>query len=571
MERVTDAAQRILRPSENEYAERMKAVREARTRWEQGPALKKTRKAEFKTWSGYPIQPIYTAQDSQGVDPLHDVGMPGEYPYTRGVHETMYRSRPWTVRIFSGFATPKDTNERYHMLLKNGQDGLSVAFDMPTLMGLDSDHPRSLGEVGKCGVAVDTLADMEILFQGIPLDKVSTSMTINGPAAILLAMYLAVADKQGVAYSKVRGTLQNDILKEYIAQKEWLFPPKPSVELVVDTIEYCTEHVPQWNSVSISGYHIREAGATALQELAFTLADGMAYVDASLARGLKVDDFAPRLSFFFDCHNNFFEEIAKFRAARRIWAKVMRDKYGAKDSKSWKMRFHTQTAGVSLTAQQPENNIVRTAYQAMAAVLGGTQSLHTNAMDETLALPSEKAAVIALRTQQILSAETGVADVVDPLAGSYFVEHFTNWMVEQCFAYFERIEREGGVLAGIDNGFFQKELASSAFDYQQAVESKDEIIVGVNEHVLLNEKIDIPILKIGREAEQSQVAALKAVKAGRDQKAVAAQLERLSQAARDGRNLMPFLVDTVKTYATVGEISEVLKGVFGEYREPVFI
>ncbi|MBT9587420.1 methylmalonyl-CoA mutase family protein [bacterium] len=549
----------------------MKAVREARSRWEQGPALAKTRKAEFKTWSGYPIQPIYTAQDSQAVDPLHDVGLPGEYPYTRGVHETMYRSRAWTSRIFSGFATPKDTNERYHMLLKNGQDGLSVAFDMPTLMGLDSDHPRSLGEVGKCGVAVDTLADMEILFDGIPLDKVSTSMTINGPAAVLLAMYLAVADKQGVPYSKVRGTLQNDILKEYIAQKEWLFPPKPSVELVVDTIEYCTEHVPQWNSVSISGYHIREAGATALQELAFTLADGMAYVEASMARGLKVDDFAPRLSFFFDCHNNFFEEIAKFRAARRIWAKVMRDKYGAQDPKSWKCRFHTQTAGVSLTAQQPENNIVRTAYQALAAVLGGTQSLHTNAMDETLALPSEKAALIALRTQQILAGETGVGDVVDPLAGSYFVEHFTNWMVEQCFALFERIDSEGGVLAGIDSGFFQKELARSAFEYQQAVERKDEIIVGVNEHVLLNEKIDIPILKIGREAEQSQVAALKAVKERRDTAAVEAQLARLSEAAGQGKNLMPYLVDAVKTYATVGEISQVLKGVFGEYREPVFI
>ena len=571
MERVTEAAQRILRPSENEYAERMKAVREARARWEQSPALAKTRKTEFKTWSGYPIQPIYTAQDSQAVDPLHDVGLPGEYPYTRGVHETMYRSRAWTSRIFSGFATPKDTNERYHMLLKNGQDGLSVAFDMPTLMGLDSDHPRSLGEVGKCGVAVDTLADMEILFEGIPLDKVSTSMTINGPAAVLLAMYLAVADKQGVPYSKVRGTLQNDILKEYIAQKEWLFPPKPSVELVVDTIEYCTEHVPQWNSVSISGYHIREAGATALQELAFTLADGMAYVEASMARGLKVDDFAPRLSFFFDCHNNFFEEIAKFRAARRIWAKVMRDKYGAQDPKSWKCRFHTQTAGVSLTAQQPENNIVRTAYQAMAAVLGGTQSLHTNAMDETLALPSEKAALIALRTQQILAGETGVGDVVDPLAGSYFVEHFTNWMVEQCFALFERIDSEGGVLAGIDSGFFQKELARSAFEYQQAVERKDEIIVGVNEHVLLNEKIDIPILKIGREAEQSQVAALKAVKERRDTAAVEAQLARLSEAASQGKNLMPYLVDAVKTYATVGEISQVLKGVFGEYREPVFI
>ena len=442
---------------------------------------------------------------------------------------------------------------------------------MPTLMGYDSDHPRSLGEVGKCGVAIDTLADMEILFEGIPLDKVSTSMTINGPAAILLAMYLAVADKQGVPYSQVRGTLQNDILKEYIAQKEWLFPPKPSVELVVDTIEFCTHHVPQWNTVSISGYHIREAGATALQELAFTLADGMAYVEASMARGLQVDEFAPRLSFFFDCHNNFFEEIAKFRAARQIWARVMREKYGAKDPRSWKLRFHTQTAGVSLTAQQPENNIVRTAYQAMAAVLGGTQSLHTNAMDETLALPSEKAALIALRTQQILMGETGVSDVVDPLAGSYFVEHFTQWMVDQCFELFARIDKEGGVLAGIDSGFFQKELARSAFDYQQAVERRDEIIVGVNEHVMANEKIDIPILKIGREAEAAQVAALKQVRAGRDEAAVQAQLQRLEEAARQGKNLMPFLIDAVKVYASVGEISQLLKGVFGEYREPVFI
>lgn len=566
------AAQRLVQQkSDLDHSERLKALREARHSWEQRNQDSKTRKAEFKTWSGYTIKPLYTPDEVASIDPVEGVGLPGEYPYTRGVHETMYRSKPWTVRIFSGFATPRDTNQRYHMLLKNGQNGLSVAFDMPTLMGYDSDHPRSLGEVGKCGVAIDTLADMEILFEGIPLDKVSTSMTINGPAAILLAMYLAVADKQGVPYSKVRGTLQNDILKEYIAQKEWLFPPKPSVELVVDTIEFCTHHVPQWNSVSISGYHIREAGATALQELAFTLADGMAYVEASIARGLQVDEFAPRLSFFFDCHNNFFEEIAKFRAARQIWARVMREKYGAKDPRSWKLRFHTQTAGVSLTAQQPENNIVRTAYQAMAAVLGGTQSLHTNAMDETLALPSEKAALIALRTQQILMGETSVSDVVDPLAGSYFVEHFTQWMVDQCFELFARIDKEGGVLAGIDSGFFQKELARSAFDYQQAVERRDEIIVGVNEHVMANEKIDIPILKIGREAEAAQVAALKEVRGRRDDSAVQAQLQRLEEAARQGKNLMPFLIDAVKVYASVGEISQLLKGVFGEYREPVFI
>jgi methylmalonyl-CoA mutase N-terminal domain/subunit len=542
-----------------------------RERWQQEAGREQTRKSEFKTWSGYPVQPIYTPDDLQHIDARTEIGLPGQYPYTRGVHSSMYRSKPWTVRIFSGFATPKDTNERYHMLLKNGQAGLSVAFDMPTLMGYDSDHPRSLGEVGKCGVAVDSLADMEILFDGIPLDKVSTSMTINGPAAVVLAMYLAVAEKQGVPLSKVRGTLQNDILKEYIAQKEWLFPPKPSLNVVVDTVEYCTEHVPQWNSISISGYHIREAGATALQELAFTLADGFTYVEACVARGLKVDDFAPRLSFFFDCHNNFFEEIAKFRAARRIWAKLMKEKYGAKDPRSWKLRFHTQTAGVSLTAQQPENNIVRTSYQAMAAVLGGTQSLHTNAMDETLALPSEKAALIALRTQQILSDETGVCDVVDPLAGSYFVEHQTGWMVDECLKIFERIEQEGGVLGGIDSGYFQRELGQSAFEYQQALETDDEIIVGINRFQIENEVIDIPILKIGKEAEESQVAALTKLRASRDPAAVANTLEELKQASKDGKNLMPFLVAAVKTYATLGEVCDVMRGVFGEYREPVFI
>jgi len=528
--------------------------------------MKKTRKAEFKNWSGYTIKELYTAADANpGAE------KPGEYPYTRGVHETMYRTKPWTMRLFSGFATPKDTNERYHVLLKNGQAGLSVAFDMPTLMGYDSDHPRSLGEVGKCGVAVDTLADMEIIFDGIPLDKVSTSMTINGPAAILLAMYFAVAEKQGVPFDQIRGTLQNDILKEYIAQKEWICPPKPSVELVVDTVEYCTKHVPQWNTISISGYHIREAGATALQELAFTLADGFAYVDACLARGLKIDDFAPRLSHFFDCHNNFFEEIAKFRAARRIYAKVMKEKYGAKDPRSWKLRFHTQTAGVSLTAQQPENNIVRTAYQALAAVLGGTQSLHTNAMDETLALPSEKAALIAMRTQQILAHETGVADVVDPFAGSYFIEHMTDWMEKECFAYFDQIEKEGGVLAGIESGYFQKEIARSAFHYQQAVETKDEIIVGINEFVMPDQKIEIPVLKIGREVEDRQKKSLAEVRARRDQSQVDKALQQLRKAAENKENMMPHLVEAVKTYATLGEMCEVLKAVHGEYREPVYV
>lgn len=550
---------------------RIERIRRARNEWEgrQGPG--KERKPRFRNGSGATIQPLYTEADLENLDPLAHVGFPGEYPYTRGVHSTLYRQRLWTMRLFSGFATAVETNQRYHVLLKNGQTGLSVAFDMPTLMGKDSDDPMSLGEVGVCGVAVDTLADMETLFQGIPLDQVSTSMTINGPAAILLAMYLAVAEKQGVPFEKIRGTLQNDILKEYIAQKEWLFPPAPSMQLVVDTVEYCTRHVPQWNTISISGYHIREAGATALQELAFTLADGFAYVDACLARGLKIEDFAPRFSFFFDCHNGFFEEIAKFRAARRIWATVMREKYGVTDERSLKLRFHTQTAGVSLTAQQPENNIVRTAYQALAAVLGGTQSLHTNAMDETLALPTEKAAEIALRTQQVLAFETGVADTVDPLAGSYYVEAMTDWMYRECLNLFGRIEKEGGVLAGIDSGFFQREIAHSAFEHQLALESGDEVIVGVNRFVKENESLDIPILKIGPEAEAAQLQRLAEVKARRDPEAVARALDEVEQACRQGRNVMPSLLSAVKAYCTVGEIVKVMLAVHGAYREPVFL
>ncbi len=551
---------------------KLEAVRQARAQWEARHGSKHPlRKASFKNWSGATLEPLYTPEHIAHLDPVADIGFPGEFPYLRGVHPTMHRTRMWTMRLFSGFATPKDTNARYHKLLQSGQDGLSVAFDMPTLMGYDSDHPRSLGEVGKCGVAVDTLADMEILFQGIPLDKVSTSMTINGPAAILLAMYLAVAEKQGVSFDRVRGTLQNDILKEYIAQKEWIFPPEPSLKVVVDTVEYCTRHVPQWNTISISGYHIREAGATALQELVFTLADGITYVQACIERGLDVDEFAPRLSFFWDCHNNFFEEIAKFRAARKIWARVMRDRFKAKDPRSWKLRFHTQTAGVSLTAQQPDNNIVRTAYQAMAAVLGGTQSLHTNAMDETLALPTEKSAQIALRTQQILAYETGVADVVDPLAGSYFVESLTDWMVKECFAYFDRIEQEGGVLSGINSGFFQREIARSAYDFQQAVESKDEIIVGVNDFTQDCAAGEIPILKIGREAEQLQVANLTKVREKRNHEQVEAALETLKSAAAKGQNVMPALLEAVKTYATLGEMVEVMRAVYGEYREPAFL
>lgn len=556
----------------SEYTDRLEAIRKARAEWQaQQVDGARLRKKEFLNLSGYKSRDLYGPTDAEKRDFQTDVGLPGVYPFRRGVHATMYRSRLWTMRLFAGFATPVETNERFRKLLAEGQGGLSVAFDMPTLMGYDSDHARSLGEVGKCGVAVDTLADMELLFDGIPLDKVSTSMTINGPAAILLAMYLVVAEKQGVEWSKVRGTLQNDILKEYIAQKEFLYPPEPSMKLVVDTVEFCAKQVPQWNTISISGYHIREAGATALQELAFTLYDGISYVRACVERGMDVDSFAPRLSFFFDCHNNFFEEIAKFRAARVIWAKVMKEWFNAKDPKSWKLRFHTQTAGVSLTAQQPENNIVRTAYQAMAGVLGGTQSLHTNAMDETWALPTEKSAEIALRTQQVLAFETGVTDVVDPLAGSYYVEDLTDWMETKCFEYFEKIEKEGGIYKGIETGFFQRELARSAYDYAQQLETEDEIIVGVNRFQNHDEKLDIPILKIGQDAEKKQVESLAKVKSGRDQAQVESCLERLKQAAEAERNVMPELIDCSRAYATVGEMVEVLRVVYGEYREPAFI
>jgi methylmalonyl-CoA mutase, N-terminal domain len=556
----------------SENIDRLDAIRRARAEWhKQQVEGSKLRKKEFVNGSGYTSRDLYGPTDSADRDYLRDVGLPGQYPFRRGVHGTMHRSRLWTMRLFAGFATPLETNERFRKLLAEGQGGLSVAFDMPTLMGYDSDHVRSLGEVGKCGVAVDTLADMEILFDSIPLDKVSTSMTINGPAAVLLAMYLVVAEKQGVEWSKVRGTLQNDILKEYIAQKEFLYPPEPSMKLVVDTVEFCAQRVPQWNTISISGYHIREAGATALQELAFTLYDGISYVRACVERGLDVDSFGPRLSFFFDCHNNFFEEIAKFRAARVVWAKVMKEWFNAKDPRSWKLRFHTQTAGVSLTAQQPENNIVRTAYQAMAGVLGGTQSLHTNAMDETWALPTEKSAEIALRTQQVLAHETGVADVVDPLAGSYYVEDLTDWMETKCFEYFEKIEKEGGIYKGIESGFFQRELGRSAYDYAQKLETLDEIIVGVNKFQNPNEKLDIPILKIGKDAERTQLASLAKVKAERDSAKVESCLELLKQAATAERNVMPELVDCARAYATVGEMVEVLRKVYGEYREPAFI
>ncbi len=537
-------------------------------RWKEEVAKAKTRDAKFITASGEPVELMGTPDMLKDFDYDRDLGFPGQFPFTRGVHANMYRGRLWTMRQFAGFGTPEDTNARFKYLLENGQTGLSVAFDLPTLMGRDADDPWSEGEVGVCGVSVSSLRDMEILFDGIPLDKVSTSMTINSPAIILLAFYAAVAEKQGVSQDKLRGTIQNDILKEYIAQKEYIFPPQPSMRIIVDMIEYCTEHMPLWNTISISGYHIREAGSTALQELAFTLADGFAYIEAALERGLDIDAFAPRLSFFFNSHNDFFEEIAKFRAARRIYAKRMKEKYGAKKERSWMLRFHTQTAGCTLTAQQPENNIVRVAYQALAAVLGGTQSLHTNSMDETLALPSEKAVKIALRTQQILAYETGVPHTIDPLAGSYFVEDLTNKMEQGAEEYFRKIDELGGVIPAIEKGFFQKEIARAAYQYQVEIENKDRYIVGVNAFQDKDEKIDIPLLQISPETEKRQVERLKQLKRDRNNAKVEALLKDLKQAAIENQNLMPVIIECAKAYATVGEMVNTLKEVFGEYQEP---
>jgi methylmalonyl-CoA mutase N-terminal domain/subunit len=519
--------------------------------------------------SGRRIRPLYGPADIESLDYEKDLGFPGEYPFTRGVYTTMYRGQLWTMRQFSGFGTARDSNERYHFLLDRGQTGLSVAFDMPTIMGYDSDHLRSHGEVGMCGVAIDSLKDMEVLFDEIPLDKVSTSMTINAPAAMLLAFYICVGEKQGVASDNIRGTIQNDILKEYIAQKSWIFPPEPSMRIITDILTFCSDHVPKWNTISISGYHIREAGSTAAQELAFTLADGFAYVEAGLKAGLNVDTFAPRLSFFFNSHLDFFEEIAKYRAARRIWARRMRDKYGAKKKESMLLRFHTQTAGCTLTAQQPENNIIRTAYQAMAGVLGGTQSLHTNSMDETLALPSEKAVQIALRTQQLLAYETGVANTIDPLAGSYYVEHLTDKLEEEAEAYFEKIEDLGGVVKAIDLGFFQKEIADAAYRYQREIEKKTKIVVGVNEFVIEDEKLDIDILKIDYRVEREQTEALKDLRSKRDNGAVDSALDALRSAASGTDNLMPRILDCARAYCTLGEMIDVLRSVFGEYKEPI--
>jgi len=521
---------------------------------------------ETSTISGIPLDPLYTREDL----PRRPEEFPGQYPYTRGIHPTGYRGRLWTMRQFSGFATAEETNRRYKYLLANGQTGLSVAFDMPTLMGQDSDAPTSRGEVGHCGVAIDSLADMETLFAGIPLSEITTSMTINSPAAILLCMYIAVAEKQGVPASKLGGTLQNDILKEFIAQKEFIFPPAPSMRLVVDSIEYCAKEVPRWNTISISGYHIREAGSTAAQELAFTLADGMAYVDACLERGMHIDDFASRLSFFFDAHIDFFEEIAKFRAARRIWARWMRERYGAQEERSWKLRFHTQTAGVSLTAQQPELNIARTAIEALAAVLGGTQSLHTNAMDEVLALPTDKAARLALRTHQLIAYETGAANTIDPLGGSFFVESLTDEMERQAEAYFKRIDEIGGVIPAIEVGFFQKEIADAAFQYQKELEQKRRIMVGVNEFTVDDEE-PIEILRIDPKLESEQSARVREVRRKRDGAKASNALNRLRKAAAGTDNLMPYILDAVRAYATEGEIMQAMIEVFGTYTETAVV
>jgi len=536
--------------------------------------LKHARVADenFLSVSGEPKPALCDPTDLEGFDVLRDLGWPGEFPYTRGIHPTMYRGKRWTMRQFSGFGSARDTNQRYKFLLAHGQTGLSVAFDMPTLMGYDSDHERSEGEVGYCGVAISSLEDMETLFDGIRLDRVSTSMTINGPAAVIFAYYLATAQKQGVGLEVLQGTIQNDILKEYIAQKEYIFPPYPSLRLITDLMAFCLDEVPKWNTISISGYHIREAGSTAVQELAFTLADGFAYIEAAMKAGLSVDDFAPRLSYFFNSHMDFFEEIAKFRAARRIWAKRMRDHYGAKDPRSWLLRFHTQTAGCSLTAQQPENNIVRTALEALAAVLGGTQSLHTNSMDETLALPTEKAVKIALRTQQIIAHETGVADTIDPLAGSWFVENLTNRMEREAEEYFRRIEELGGVVPAIEVGFFQREIARAAYRCQQDFDAGRRVTVGVNQYVESEDTgPGIETLKISGQVGLEQNRRLEALRRRRDPDRVRRSLEDLRNAARGKDNLMPRLLECAHAYATLGETIDVLREEFGEYREaPVF-
>ena len=541
-----------------------------KNKWQKSVESSSTRDYNFDTLSGEPLDILYypTHLDEKYIKQL---GFPGEYPYTRGIHPNLYRGRLWTMRQFSGFGTPQKTNERFHFLLNQGQTGLSVAYDMPTLMGYDPDHPISAGEVGKCGVNVASLRDMEILFDGIDLGKISVSQTINGPAVILLAFYIALAEKQKLPLNQLTGTLQNDILKEFIAQKEWIFPPEPSMRIITDMMGFCTKNMPKFNTISISGYHIREAGSTAAQELAFTLADGFTYVEYAVKAGMDIDSFAPRLSFFFNSHLDFFEEIAKFRAARRIWAKRMKDKYNAKNPRSWKLRFHTQTAGCSLTAQQPEINIARTAFQALAGVLGGTQSLHTNAMDETLALPSEKSAEIALRTQQLIAYETGVPNVVDPLGGGWFIESLTDRMEVSAEKYFLQIDELGGVIPAIEQGFFQGEIAKAASEYQEKVDQKQRIVVGVNEFVKKGEKIEIPILKLGKESEVNQTKAIEELRKKRNNQKVNDALEDIRDACSSDRNIMEPIIHAAKAYTTLGEIVQEMKGVFGEWQETTVI
>jgi len=548
----------------------LKKVEEEKEKWVEdlSKILGETpeRLQRFTTVSDLEIKDLYTPVDIEEMDYSRDVGFPGVYPFTRGVQPSMYRGRLWTMRMFSGLGGPEETNKRFHYLLSQGETGLSIAFHYPTLMGYDSDSPMSRGEIGKCGVAIDTLKDMEILFQGIPLDKVTTSMTINPPASILLAMYIVLAENQGVSKKEIGGTIQNDMLKEFIAQKTFMLPPKPSLRIIVDTIEYCTKEVPRWNTISISGYHIREAGATAVQELAFTLADGIAYVEAAMERGLNVDDFAPRLSFFFDSHIDFFEEIAKFRAARRMWAKIMRERFLAKNPRSWMLRFHTQTAGCSLTAQQPYNNVIRTAYEALAAVLGGTQSLHTNSLDETYAIPTEEAASIALRTQQILAEETGVVNTIDPLSGSYFLEALTCQMEEQAWEYIRKIDEMGGMVAAIERGFPQAEIADAAYKFQRQIDSGEKVVVGVNKHA--TEHPPITIWRMKPEIEERQLRRLREVKQTRNNQKVKEFLDQIRMVSKNAENLMPHIINAVREYASIQEICDVWRDVFGRYSDP---
>lgn len=548
--------------------ETMEQIKKSLGGWEEAVKDKAERMDKFSTVSGLEIRALYTPADLERMDYARDIGFPGEFPFLRGCQPNMYRGRLWTYRMFSGFGSAADTNQRWHHLLREGETGLSTAFDFPTLMGYDTDSPKARGECGKCGVAIDTLADFEVLTQGIPLDKVTTSMTINPPASVLWAMYIAAAEKQGVPMSKIGGTIQNDMLKEFIAQKTFMLPPEPSVKLISDTVEFGTRYVPRWNTISISGYHIREAGSTAVQELAFTLADGIAYVEDVIKRKrLDVDAFAPRLSFFFNSHIDFFEEIAKFRAARRIWAKVMRDRFRAKNPRSWWMRFHTQTAGCSLTAQQPFNNVVRTTTEALAAVLGGTQSLHTNSLDEVWALPSDFAVTIALRTQQLIAEETGVANTIDPLAGSYFVEALTNEMEAEAWEYIEKIDAMGGMLAAIDKGFPQREIADAAYDFQKKIDSGERTLIGVNKYVSA-EKESIPVLKIDDQLEEDQMKRLNDIRRSRDNREVARCLRELGDCCRRGDNVMPYVIDAVKAYASLQEICDVFREIYGEYRDP---